>query len=138
MFPMLFLLSAARLGLVLGEPTGVAFYMPSGKNAIDFQVGFSYHWGYIGAFGGYEFELADFGNLTPEMRNLKLYLKPGISGNISIWSTWYRDFLLAGPTMRIGLKLDFDKYQFFIETGPTVYVIMDFFIDGGGVIGLRF
>lgn len=138
MFLINIILSVSRIGLVLGEPTGVAFYLPQEKTAIDFQAGFSYHWGYLGVFGGYEFVLADFGDITPEMKNFKLYLKPGVYGDIRLWSVWYRKFLLVGPSMRIGLKLDYDKYQFFIETGPIVYVIMDFSIDAGGVIGIRF
>uniref|UniRef100_A0A7C4UBH6 DUF3996 domain-containing protein n=1 Tax=candidate division WOR-3 bacterium TaxID=2052148 RepID=A0A7C4UBH6_UNCW3 len=136
---LLFILSGTgRIGLVLGEPTGIEYYMPAEKNALDFQTGLSYHWGYIGAFGGFEFEIADFGNITPELKNLKLYFKPGAVVNLGLWSIWYRDFLLVGPTGRIGFKLDYDKYQFFIETGPIVYVVLDFFIDVGGVIGIRF
>ncbi len=135
---MLLLFSAGRLGLVLGEPTGVEFYIPSGKNNIDFQLGFSYPFCYFGVFGGYEFDIMDFGNITPEFKNFKLYLKPGICGELMWWIGRYHDFLLVGPTGRIGLKLDYDKYQFFIETGPIIFVIMDFYIVGGGVIGIRF
>lgn len=127
----------ARFGLVLGDPTGIDFYLPQGqKAAIDIQAGFSYYWiGYWRLSAGYAMDVAEF-DLGSDFPKITAYGKGAFAGELGIFS--YYERIKAGVEARIGFKFIYNnKYEIFMESGPCIWLITSPSFDWGGVLGIR-
>ena len=126
-----------RFGLVLGDPTGIDYYLPQGeKSAIDVQAGFSYYWiGYWRLSAGYARNVAEF-DLGSDLPKITVYGRGALAGELGIFSGY--DRIKAGVEARIGFKFIYNnKYEIFMESGPCIWLITSPSPDWGGVLGIR-
>jgi len=126
-----------RFGLVLGDPTGIDYYLPQcPKSAIDVQAGFSYYLiGYWRLSAGYARDVAEF-DLGSDIPKITAYGRGALAGELGIFSGYER--IKAGVEARIGFKFIYNnKYEIFMESGPCIWLITSPSPDWGGVLGIR-